>query len=197
VKGEAEQITSNRVHCRRQDHGGESSRPVMSRSPDRCSSLERGSPKTEPRSCGIQPAHESLLNRRLRVLSPAVRTFEPTSSAITEQIIAPKSLESEHESRESTIVPEWPPGYLDAFEPPPWPLAASEWGVERSPWKYHMSPAYLSYGTNAHARTGAFEAGRDRSMAAFRILPLWAVSFPGSARKFPVCVFYGNLGAGI
>ena len=100
-------------------------------------------------------------------------------------------------SRESTIVPEWPPGYLDAFEPSPWLLAASEWGVERSPWKYHMSPAYLSYGTNAHARTGAFEAGRDRSMAAFRILPLWTASFPGSARKFPVCVFYGNLGAGI
>jgi hypothetical protein len=31
-------------------------------------------------------------------------------------------------SRESTIVPEWPPGYLDAFEPSPWLLAASEWG---------------------------------------------------------------------
>jgi transposase len=29
-----------RRHCRRQDHGGESSQPVMSRSPDRCSSLE-------------------------------------------------------------------------------------------------------------------------------------------------------------
>src|SRR5262249_29455378 len=46
----------------------------MSRSADRCSTLERGSPKTEPRSCGTQPAHESLFNRRLRVLSPAVRT---------------------------------------------------------------------------------------------------------------------------
>jgi hypothetical protein len=28
-----------------------------------------------------------------------VRTFAPTSSAIAEQIIAPKSLESEHESK--------------------------------------------------------------------------------------------------
>ena len=28
-------------------------------------SLERGSPRTKPRSCGIQPAYESLLNRRL------------------------------------------------------------------------------------------------------------------------------------
>jgi hypothetical protein len=27
--------------------------------------LERGSPETKPRSCGSQPAHESLLNRRL------------------------------------------------------------------------------------------------------------------------------------
>src|SRR6516225_2438880 len=68
------------AHCRRQDRGGESSCPVMSRSPDRRSSLERGSPETKPRSCGNQPAHESLLNRRLRVLSPAVRTYEPIPS---------------------------------------------------------------------------------------------------------------------
>src|SRR6516165_12187032 len=76
------------AHCRRQDRGGESSCPVMSRSPDRRSSLERGSPETKPRSCGSQPAHESLLNRRLRVLSPAVRTSESTSSATAEQIVA-------------------------------------------------------------------------------------------------------------
>ena len=53
--------------------------PVMSRSPDRRSTLERGSPETEPRSCGTQPAHESLFNRRLRVLSPAVRTNDRRS----------------------------------------------------------------------------------------------------------------------
>ena len=35
--------------------------------------LERGSPKTKPRSCGSQPAHESLLNRRLHALSSARR----------------------------------------------------------------------------------------------------------------------------
>ena len=52
---------------------------VMSRSPDRCSTLERGSPETEPWSCGTQSAHESLFNRRLRVLSPAVRTNDRRS----------------------------------------------------------------------------------------------------------------------
>jgi hypothetical protein len=54
------------VGCRRatrQDYGGESSCPVMSRSPDRRSSLERGSPETKPRSCNNQHAHESLFNR--------------------------------------------------------------------------------------------------------------------------------------
>ena len=30
--------------------------------------LERGGPETKPRSCGNQPAHETLLNRRLRTL---------------------------------------------------------------------------------------------------------------------------------
>ena len=38
-----------------------------------------GSPETEPRSCGTQSAHESLFNRRLRVLSPAVRTNDRRS----------------------------------------------------------------------------------------------------------------------
>src|SRR5215831_12813206 len=71
----------------------------MSRSPDRCSTLERGSPETEPRSCGSQSAHESLFNRRLRVLSPAVRTYQPTPSAAAETKNCVRTLESEHESR--------------------------------------------------------------------------------------------------
>src|SRR6516162_4169477 len=66
----------------------------MSRSPDRRSSLERGSPETKPRSCGNQPAHESLFNRRLRVLSPAVRISDPTSSATAEQIVASEPLKA-------------------------------------------------------------------------------------------------------
>ena len=72
--------------------------PVMSRSPDRRSTLERGSPETEPRSCGTQPAHESLFNRRLRVLSPAVRTtIGAVRSGGVKNCALP--LESEHESR--------------------------------------------------------------------------------------------------
>src|SRR5215813_12131443 len=71
----------------------------MSRSPDRRSSLERGSPETKPRSCGNQPAHESLFNRRLRVLSPAVRTSKPTSSAAAGTNHRVRTLESEHERR--------------------------------------------------------------------------------------------------
>jgi hypothetical protein len=67
---------------------------------------------------------------------------------------------------------------FECFEPSPWLLAASEWGVERSPSKYHISPAYLSYGTNARARKGAFEAGRDRFTATFRILRLRGDIFP-------------------
>ena len=59
--------------------------PVMSRSPDRRSSLERGSPETKPRSCGNQSAHESLFNRRLWVLSPAVRSSEPAPSVAAEK----------------------------------------------------------------------------------------------------------------
>jgi len=60
---------------------------------------ERGSPETKPRSCGSQSAHESLFNRRLRVLSPAVRTSKPTSSAAAETNNCVRTLESEHESR--------------------------------------------------------------------------------------------------
>ena len=69
----------------------------MSRSPNRRSSLEGGSSKTKPRSCGNQSADESLLNGRLRVLSPAVRTSEPTSSAAAETNNCVRTLESEHE----------------------------------------------------------------------------------------------------
>src|ERR1700730_1846571 len=87
------------AHCRRQDRGGEPSCPVMSRSPDRRSSLERGSPETKPRSCGNQSAHESLFNRHLRVLSPAVRTSEPPPSATAETNNCVRTLDSEHESR--------------------------------------------------------------------------------------------------
>jgi hypothetical protein len=57
------------------------------------------SPETKPRSCGNQPAHESLFNRRLRALSPTVRTFELTSSAAAETNNCVRTLESEHESR--------------------------------------------------------------------------------------------------
>src|SRR5215471_21609148 len=56
-------------------------------------------PRTEPRSCGIQPAHESLFNRRLRILSPAVRTSKPAPSAAVETKNCVRTLESEHESR--------------------------------------------------------------------------------------------------
>ena len=56
------------------------------------------SPETEPRSCGTQPAHESLFNRRLRVLSPAVRTtIGAVRSGGVKNCALP--LESEHESR--------------------------------------------------------------------------------------------------
>ena len=56
-------------------------------------------PQTKPRSCGIQPAHESLFNRRLRILSPAVRTPELTPSARADTNNRARTLESEHESR--------------------------------------------------------------------------------------------------
>jgi hypothetical protein len=37
--------------------------------------VERGSPETKPRSCGSQPEHESLLNRRLDEAPPPARRF--------------------------------------------------------------------------------------------------------------------------
>jgi hypothetical protein len=85
--------------------------PVMSRSPDRRSSLERGSPETEPRSCGTQPAHESLFNRRLRVLSPAVRTtIGAVRSGGVKNCALP--LESEHENR---LLKNWVKGSASVF----------------------------------------------------------------------------------
>ena len=60
--------------------------------------LDRGSSKTKPRSCGNQPAHESLLNRRLK---PCQHGRRPKQSAWAEpecrRLI--KTLDGEHESR--------------------------------------------------------------------------------------------------
>ena len=62
--------------------------------------LDRGSSKTKPRSCGSQPAHESLLNRRLSVLSPAVDVVQkPSAWAEPECRCLLKPLDGEHESR--------------------------------------------------------------------------------------------------
>src|ERR1700731_2008486 len=66
----------------------------MSRSLDRCSTLERGSPETEPRSCGTQSAYESLFNRRLRVLSPAVRTNDRRSPRRRSEKLARRPLKA-------------------------------------------------------------------------------------------------------
>jgi len=48
------------------ERGGESSDALRAGSTD-ARLLDRGSPKTKPRSCGNQPAYESLLNRRLQL----------------------------------------------------------------------------------------------------------------------------------
>jgi hypothetical protein len=62
--------------------------------------LDRGSSETKPRSCGNQPAHESLLNRRLSVLSPAVDAVQNHSAwAEPERRRLLKALDGEHESR--------------------------------------------------------------------------------------------------
>jgi hypothetical protein len=66
--------------------------------PGRCSTLERGGPETEPWSCGTQSAHENLFNRRLRVLSPAVRTNDRHSPRRRSKKLR-AAPESEHESR--------------------------------------------------------------------------------------------------
>jgi hypothetical protein len=62
--------------------------------------LDRGSSKTKPRSCGNQPAHESLLNRRLSALPPAVDVVQQHSAwAEPECRRLLKALDGEHESR--------------------------------------------------------------------------------------------------
>ena len=62
--------------------------------------LDRGSSKTKPRSCGNQPAHESLLNRRLSALPPAVDVVQKHSAwAEPECRRLLKALDGEHESR--------------------------------------------------------------------------------------------------
>ena len=97
-KGEPDASKSSGARRRRQDRGGEPSRPVMSRPKPTLASRSR-QPRTKPRSCGIQPAHESLFNRRLRILSPAVRTSQLTPSAPADTDNRVRTLESEHESR--------------------------------------------------------------------------------------------------
>jgi hypothetical protein len=72
--------------------------PVMSRPLDRCSILERGSPETKPRSCGNQPAHESLFNRRLRGPVSCAAHQKPAHPLARTNIYA-LNLDSEHESR--------------------------------------------------------------------------------------------------
>ena len=62
--------------------------------------LDRGSSETKPRSCGNQPAHESLLNRRLTALPPAVDAVQKHSAwAQPECRRLIKTLDGEHESR--------------------------------------------------------------------------------------------------
>ena len=62
--------------------------------------LDRGSSKTKPRSCGNQPAHESLLNRRLSALPPPVDLVQKHSAwAEPECQCLLKALDGEHESR--------------------------------------------------------------------------------------------------
>ena len=74
--------------------------PVMSRPHADARLLDRGSSKTKPRSCGNQPAHESLLNRRLSALSPAVDAVQKHSAwAEPECRCLLKPLDGEHESR--------------------------------------------------------------------------------------------------
>ena len=59
--------------------------------------LDRGSSKTKPRSGGNQPAHESLLNRRLSALSPAVDVVQKHSAwAEPECRCLLKPLDGEH-----------------------------------------------------------------------------------------------------
>src|SRR6516162_1831770 len=61
--------------------------------------LRARQPETKPRSCGNQSAHESMFNRRLRVLSPAVRSSEPALPATAETNNCVRTLEREHEKQ--------------------------------------------------------------------------------------------------
>ncbi len=75
-----ERTLLDHIWCPGQEAGcrGESSWPVMSRHCRR-SLLDRGSPKTKPRSCRSQPAHESLINRRLW---PCLLPWAPSKSSV-------------------------------------------------------------------------------------------------------------------
>jgi hypothetical protein len=76
------------VHGRRQDHGGEPSWPVMSRSPDRRSSLERGSPETKPRR--MRACSTGVFGSCLRPCAPPSRSRPP----LRDQIFAPEPLKA-------------------------------------------------------------------------------------------------------
>jgi hypothetical protein len=72
----------------------------MSRPPAHARPLERGSPETKPRSCGNQPAHESLLNRRLE--GPVCRQAHHHLYLVQRMLethYPAQRLDREHESR--------------------------------------------------------------------------------------------------
>jgi len=71
--------------------------PVMSRQCRR-SSLDRGSPRTKPRSCGIQPAYESLPTVVL-VPSPTLPVYILLRPAPSEEISMKQMVDSDHENR--------------------------------------------------------------------------------------------------
>lgn len=60
--------------------------------------LERGSPKTKPRSCGSQPAHESLLNRRLSSVSYLAHLHD-VAPGIAGLLAMEQWVDSDHENR--------------------------------------------------------------------------------------------------
>jgi hypothetical protein len=68
--------------------------PTMSRR----SSLDRGGPRTKPRSCGIQPAYESLPTVVL-VPSPTLRIYISLHPAAPEEIAMKQGVDCDHESR--------------------------------------------------------------------------------------------------
>ncbi len=70
-------------------------RPVFDRRPR----LDRDSPETITRSCGNQPAYQSLINRRLMVSPPAMRdSLEPSSNPrCWGRTMLPTQLENGHQ----------------------------------------------------------------------------------------------------